>query len=509
MELDARSVSNDAIVSGDVCIIGAGPVGLALAGTLAAHGHDVALIESGTGPHDATADELNDGDLVGDLAPDLRVLRARAIGGTASIWNTFLDGAPGARFVPFDPEDFTPRAWRAGAVWPIPYHAVARYYPAAMEFCGLGGFDFRAETMAHPDRPPPPLDGARLAAGVYQVGPTARITVDVPSAIRASSRVMLVRGATATRVDTSADRSRITAVHWSTLDGRRGSVRAARVVLAAGGIENPRRLLLWANGTAATQSAWLGRGFMQHPWENSLEIVSKYPAFSESHGFFSPHRNPQGVGIMGRIALSPALIADENIGNAGIYVVPLDQPHVFAVGSARAAAHRAVPSLRLRRAIGSAALAAAATVWRARGRPCTVEIYLEQLPHFENRVTLSNRRDIFGQPLPVAEWRLLPDDHANLVRTRDIVARELERAGLGRVRPTRGIIAEHENHHHIGATRMHPDPALGVVDTDQRVHGMENLYVAGASVFPTGGFANPTLTAIALALRLADHLAAA
>jgi len=58
----------------------------------------------------------------------------------------------------------------------------------------------------------------------------------------------------------------------------------------------------------------------------------------------------------------------------------------------------------------------------------------------------------------------------------------------------------------MGGTRMHGDPRQGVVDADARVHGIANLYVAGSSLFPTGGAANPTFTLVALALRLADHL---
>jgi choline dehydrogenase-like flavoprotein len=60
----------------------------------------------------------------------------------------------------------------------------------------------------------------------------------------------------------------------------------------------------------------------------------------------------------------------------------------------------------------------------------------------------------------------------------------------------------------MGTTRMHADPRQGVVDVNCKVHGVDNLYIAGSSVFPTGGYANPTLTLVALALRLADRLKA-
>jgi choline dehydrogenase-like flavoprotein len=131
---------------------------------------------------------------------------------------------------------------------------------------------------------------------------------------------------------------------------------------------------------------------------------------------------------------------------------------------------------------------------------------LEQPPHRENRVRLSDHRDRLGQRRVVLEWRWRAGDEAGRQRVREVFARELERAGVGRLLVSRETELDPAIHHHAGTTRMHPDPALGVVDGDQRVHRMENLYVTGASVFPTAGVANPTLTIIALSLRLADCL---
>jgi choline dehydrogenase-like flavoprotein len=131
---------------------------------------------------------------------------------------------------------------------------------------------------------------------------------------------------------------------------------------------------------------------------------------------------------------------------------------------------------------------------------------LEQRPDPENRVVLARRRDCFGVPRAELHWRWRAEEQAALEKLRTFLAAELETAGLGRVEIRPGQRPDPNAHHHSGTTRMHEDPRYGVVDGDARVHGTDNLYVTGASVFPSAGFANPTLTIVALALRLADHL---
>jgi len=134
-------------------------------------------------------------------------------------------------------------------------------------------------------------------------------------------------------------------------------------------------------------------------------------------------------------------------------------------------------------------------------------LHLEQAPDRDNRVVLGLDRDDLGLPRAALRWRWTARDQANLDRLRALVAEDLARAGLGRVRFADEVPLDPAAHHHLGTTRMHRDPEQGVVDEHCRVHGVANLFVAGSSVFPTGGCANPTLTIVALALRLADHLA--
>jgi choline dehydrogenase-like flavoprotein len=134
----------------------------------------------------------------------------------------------------------------------------------------------------------------------------------------------------------------------------------------------------------------------------------------------------------------------------------------------------------------------------------------EQAPNPASRVTLSEERDLLGRRRPKLDWRLTALDIRTIGRAQEIIDREMRRAGIGKLeielrgeRPPQDL---HGGWHHMGTTRMHTDPKRGVVDENCRVHGTSNLYIAGSSVFPTSGFANPVLTTVALALRLADHL---
>jgi choline dehydrogenase-like flavoprotein len=131
-------------------------------------------------------------------------------------------------------------------------------------------------------------------------------------------------------------------------------------------------------------------------------------------------------------------------------------------------------------------------------------------------VLLDGERDALGMPRIRLDWRLTDLDRRSLLRTHEALAKEFGRTGLGRIQIEAWLQDDKAGwsdelsggYHPMGTTRMADDPRRGVVDRHCRVHGLTNLYVAGSSVFPTGGSANPTLTIVALALRLAEHLKA-
>jgi choline dehydrogenase-like flavoprotein len=144
----------------------------------------------------------------------------------------------------------------------------------------------------------------------------------------------------------------------------------------------------------------------------------------------------------------------------------------------------------------------------------------EQAPNPASRVTLGERRDALGVPQPALDWQLSRQDKDTVAVLAETLGAEFTRLGLGSVTPSTWLaesgcdwpvdptVSKHPiaGYHHMGTTRMGRERSRSVVDANCRVHGYGNLYVAGSSVFPTGGWANPTLTILALAHRLADHI---
>ena len=166
----------------------------------------------------------------------------------------------------------------------------------------------------------------------------------------------------------------------------------------------------------------------------------------------------------------------------------------------------------LRTILGAPQILRHYATWRS-GRPpevFSIDVMAEQAPTMSSRVRLARRRDRLGVPMTILDWRLTSMDWDSIRRTVEIFGDAVREAGVGTVISTLGggkhPAAVFGNWHHLGTTRMHHDPARGVVDENCRVHEMTNLYIAGGSVFPTGGYANPSLTIVALSLRLADHL---
>jgi choline dehydrogenase-like flavoprotein len=501
MRLDAPHVRPGEAIETDVCIIGAGLAGLVVAAQLAGTSLDVVLLESGAASSDAAAQTLNDGDTRGDDYLGLCAARHRQVGGSACLWNTPTVRGVGAKYVPLDPWDFEPRWPEAPHGWPFSHEQLRGFYTRAQETAGLGRFDYEAATFRSHDVAPVDL-GRQLVSRVYQIAPRDALLLPLLGRVGRASNVRLLTRATVVLLAAQGSAATVTVAHSN---GSRQTVRARRVVLAAGAIENARILLVSATADAGVRdrSAWLGRGFMEHPRDRALTLIPSHDRAYRTLAFYDRRVAPDGTAVLGRIALADALARNGTMLNASATLLPRARPRYPLLTSVLGRLGACMP--------GHRSWSPDDPTWLRHPAPArafdgwTVLLNLEQPPRRENAVVLGGRRDAYGVPVPELHWRWHREDHARLEQLRAIVGAALERAGVGRIRVD-AAAPDPNACHHAGTTRMDADARHGVVDAHGRVHGSEALYVTGASVFPTSGFANPTLTIIAMSLRLADLL---
>jgi choline dehydrogenase-like flavoprotein len=365
------------------------------------------------------------------------------------------------------------------------------------------------------------VDPATLTTKIVQTCPVVSFGHRYRERIRNAGNVRVCLHASAIRLETNPRGDRVHAVEVGAIGGRRFRVSARAFVLAGGGIANPR-LLLCSNDVnpngLANDHDLVGRFFMEHPY-----VDIPLGRWERGSDLRFHHRGEQvgGTTVWGQFALSEDLMRLERASGMSLWFVRLGVLSGALAGLLRTL-RPGRPTLDDPRAGAydrpSGVGAVVKDVWRKLARRARrlmpgggylLRVELEQAPDPRNRVRLSVERDGFGQRGVDLVFGLTDKDlrrHARLLR---IAADELGLDG-GRIAAQmhRMFRAGQADFfwHHMGTTRMHPDPKQGVVDSDCRVHGVSNLFVAGSSVFPTGGTAPPTLTIVALALRLAEHI---
>jgi choline dehydrogenase-like flavoprotein len=535
-----------AALEADVCLVGAGPAGLTVATALAAAGLRVVLLEGGVpGPVRELTDVRAEGE---DAYPQSGVDRTRAggVGGTAGLWSYRMTdagndpetGPRGCRYAPLDPIDFEQRSEVPHSGWPIGRADLDPWYARAQAVCGLGRYDYTPDGWSSPAAPPLPLDPALVETQMFQFGPASAWITSAAGALTAHPRVTVLTGANVTELEADRAGTRVVAVHWRGEGGTAGTVAARCTVLAAGGIENSRLLLLsdrQVRGGLGNGHDLVGRYWMEHPLVRGGLLVSPATARLGSRLRLYDAHDRDGTRVMAKLSVAPDRMRRDGLLSTSALFLPRDDvlatPAVQAFTAVRSPSGRRAPlatraRLAARIAAGAGHLVAARRVmathpgldlngWAAApdaGRVRVFEVLhqTEQSPDPDNRIALTDESDRFGRRLPVLRWRWTRSDRERITRSRDLYARAFVGAELGRMIQTDWDDGQPRmiggNHHHLGGTRMSGDPSTGVVDRDGRVHSLANLFLAGSSVFPGGGSVNPTLTIVALALRLADHL---
>jgi choline dehydrogenase-like flavoprotein len=514
MLIDSAGLEPRSEFDADVCVIGAGAAGIALARALDAAGRGVLLLESGGLEVGGDAQQLNRGEIGGLPYAALETARLRGLGGTTNHWSGWCR--------PLDPMDFEKRPWVAGSGWPLTRDALDPYYRRAFEVVRAGP-GAEPVTDSDPDAVGIGLRGTDVENLVFWLSPPARFGTLYRDELATSQRVRLVYNATVTTLVRDSGDESLARVEAIGRGGRRISVRARAFVLAAGGIENPRLMLAAAaaGGTGIGDAHGLvGRYFMDHAGiaigTAMLRVPEPMLRFYRRHLREVPTRGFSAQAIGGIRVRADACRRGKML-NSALLLEETDRSEAFGLRGLSGAETSTGEVVDRAAEFGDELIA---DVWqRVFDRERAARFYrvvsvLEPSPNPSSRVVLIPERDPLGVPRVRLEWRLNSSDRDSAQATGQLLGRALGSLGLGRMLvglpkgdwPPQPQGRVSHGWHHMGTTRMHEDPRQGVVDGECRVHGCANLFVAGSSVFPTYGYAQPTLTIVALALRLADTL---
>jgi choline dehydrogenase-like flavoprotein len=572
------SLPPDSTIETDLVILGGGPAGLTIAREFFGTSVRVLVLESGELKEKTCFSGLNAVESIGEPRSAAQVqkriqlvgpncpswshetqpfgMRCRVLGGSTEAWL--------GKSTLFDDIDFAKRDWVPYSGWPFRRETLSPYFDRAAQALNLGPnrYDDRVWDLMRRAPPLGELDAGVLGSWFWQF---ARSHIDHRDILRLgpefialdAANVRVLVNATVTRVDTDQTGGAFEALAASSVHGKRVCVRAKVAVLAASAIENPR-LLLVSNRACpkglGNQNDLVGRFLMDHPSgtighfkrEDAAAIIDCFGFYSVEHRGFA-HIYTHGL------VPSRELQKREGLLHCAAYMAEEhapDDPWDALKRLLRTTSDEPIADLLrvasspglLAKGVGLRLLDSSAMPHRIRNFTVNAMIKLnpnfvvrefqshgmphklkgviingisEQAPDPESRITLSDKTDALGVPMPRIDWRIGDAAPRALIRLGHLLAAELPRAGLpapiledwvAQERPQDGDLTDVA--HSSGTTRMSDDPKRGVVNSNCQLHGVARLYVAGASVFPTAGHANPTLMIVALAIRLADHLKA-
>ncbi len=535
-----------ATLEADVCIVGAGAAGISLALSLSGRGLKVLLLESGLEVENEQIQQLYAGEVVDEKLhspPDK--YRQRRFGGSTTIW--------GGRCMPFDPIDFEARDYVPHSGWPIGYDDLAPYYQVANQLLEAGTYEYDADKVFDPEQQAA-IKGFK--SDILKTNNLERFSCPTNMGDRYRQRLILAEdieillGANCTGIRLGMDGKQVKHLDVVSLQGTKLSVIAKQFILATGGIETAR-LLLASNDVMPTgignKYDLVGRYYQCHIAGNLGQLTVLGTTKNVRHGY---EISPEGVYCRRRFALTADTQKKLRVGNmvARLHFPKIVDPsHRIGVLSGLFLAKNFISyEYGKRLKDGQATLSTylkhfaniildpidttkflyhwitkrtlakrkfPSVILSNKSNQFTFEIHGEQYPNPESRITLINETDALGMPKVKIDWKYLPEDIESIRKALKVFKQEINQSGLATFEFNDEQLEADLTRfgayggHHIGTARMGKQPESSVVDENCKVHDISNLYIASAAVFPTSSQANPTLTIVAISLRLADHIA--
>jgi choline dehydrogenase-like flavoprotein len=550
----SESVMPHDVLACDVCVVGGGAAGITAALELENAGLQVILLEAGGTKWDPRCQDLYKGNILDPSthAP-LDEYRHRRLGGTTTVW--------GGRCIPFDSIDFAERDYVPHSGWPICLQDLEPYYKRAQQYCDCGDYAYNV-SEALPGAPPNMIpgfhDGSVVTSRLERFSLPTDFGKTFYNHLHHTTGIRVLLNANCVLINVGPDGTRASTVEVCSLHKKQFRVKAKAFVLAAGGLEITRLLLVsdkvHKNGIG-NHSGWLGRCYMSHISGNISEVkIDGDP----NEVIFGYEKDSQGVYCRRRFYISEQAQREFRVLN---FAAMLDNPPmhdpshrngvfslVFFAKNIRAVRTKIPPEsskfltmagtvqnvnwAHLRNVVGGIPEIASfmpgfcyrrfaerrkipSLVMKSRLNKYSVHYHAEQAPDPQSRVYLGDERDVFGMRRLEVDYRISDLDIQSIYRAHILIDRQLRKQGCGYLT----FSQKNENRvvedirrqlgvggHHIGTTRMSREPSTGVVDSECRIHGVSNLFVASSSVFPTSSQANPTLTIVAFAARIANHI---
>jgi len=496
----------------DIVVVGAGAAGIFLALSLARRKKRVLLLETGHFEHDSSRQELNDIEQTAKPLANAIWNRRRMIGGTTTLW--------GGQSLPFTALDFARRDWVSCSGWPIGYEELRPYYDVANRFMGVDALNYDSDVMALLGQRDLGLSPCLLYQHYSKWARQPNFFKQHGKELK--ERVTLLYNAHLRQID-RGETGAVASIDISNFAGSRRALPVKILILATGGIETNRILLLnahqCANGLGG-ESGWLGRAFMEHPCMVGGEIDAR-DAYALQSVFGTRLRHWRRYSV--RLSAASKWQESNRLLNISASLMWLYDGNDIG------------PLAELRRFLMRPSLSGVAGVAKNAGRlsgsvlpllregliykpgaRAQISLMVEQEPSRESYIALSDQRDAFGDRKARLHWTVSRLSWETIVGFIQTLGAEVSRVGLGEVRSVPGLGLDAPDwesrlsdvNHHMGGARMSDTAADGVVDRHLQVWGVPNLYVGSAAVFPTSSHSNPTLTLLALAARLVDRLTA-
>lgn len=534
MFIDTRQVEEGTTFETTVCIIGGGVAGITLALEMEKNGIDTCLLESGGFKPDDQTRDLYRGEDVGLPYIFSDGCRSRFLGGSSNCW--------GGWNRPLDPWDFEKRDWIPNSGWPFGLKELGSYYEKSHKLLQIGPNNFEPDywekAVNRNDVRRIPLVSGMVRDTVSQFSPPSRFGKLYRNDLKQSQKVRVFLYANAVNIDTDSTAKTATGVQVKTLSGRSMRVSAKMFVLATGGIENPR-LLLASNKVQSAglgnQNDLVGRYFMDHPRLYSGKVHftrqwSRNKLYDIKYHYQNASVSADGIKIAAQLSLVEEVLKKERLLNSRVWFSSIfpgegSEAALALFRCKQALLKKELPGWEpgkdmvtmMSHPIDTFLYGFTRLVQpRSLIHGVEFEIITEPEPDPSSRITLSpNNLDQLGMPRVRVDWRLGTNVQRTVDRTLAIIADDMRSSGIASIEldppieggPWPDRLEKEGTWHHMGTTRMHESPQLGVVDPNCKVHGMSNLYIAGSSVFPTAGANFPTITIAALTLRLSEHIA--